>query len=120
MSGPFDITNWYWTVAGDTTRAFSSAAGAYVPSSDATLLAWIGRGNQPTKIALEQDLSDMLTVVGLTGPTAASDTAKETLFNNVPRAVKVWALDIDNRVRALEGQPARSANQFKTYVKGLM
>ncbi len=52
----YNPANWYWIVAGDTTRAWSSAAAAYVPVSDATYAAWLAAGYVPTRIGSEADL----------------------------------------------------------------
>jgi hypothetical protein len=118
----YDPFNWYWIVAGSTTQVYSSAVVAYVPVGNATYVAWLAAGGIPTKIAVEQDLWDLLTVAGVAIPAGAatSDMQKGAFFDNLPTAVKVWAFAVDNRVRALEGQPARTAAQFKTYVKSLM
>jgi hypothetical protein len=114
--------NWYWIVAGSTTQVYSSAAVAYVPVANSTYVAWLAAGNVPTKIAVEQELFDVLSAAGvaLPGGGVTSDTLKSSMFDDVPQAVKVWAFAIENRVRVLEGQPTRSAAQFKTYVKSLM
>ena len=53
---------WFWTVAGDPGRYWSSAAGAYVPVLPAAAgLSLIGS---------EQELTDVLAVYGLPGPIA--------------------------------------------------
>lgn len=60
--------DWYWIVAGDESRVWSSKASAYVPVSDATFQAWLDRGGIPTRIASEQELADVLRPYGLFGP----------------------------------------------------
>jgi hypothetical protein len=52
----------YWIVAGDASRAFSSASGAYVAASDARYLAWQDAGNVPSAIVDEATLWDLLNV----------------------------------------------------------
>ncbi len=122
MTLPFNVNNWYWIVAGSTTQVYSSIAVAYVPISDPTYIAWLAKGFLPTKIAVEQDLFDVLVAAGIAVPAGktSSDTLKGNLFDQVPQVVKAWSFAIDNRVRVLEGQPTRTANQFKNYVKSLM
>ncbi len=119
---PYNPANWYWVVAGSTTQVYSSASDSFVLVTDPTYQAWLTKGGKPTKVDSLQTLSDVLSAAGQPLPPGggASDSQKEALFADVPQAVKVWALDIDNRVRVLEGQPTRTANQFKTYVKGLL
>lgn len=53
---PFD---WFWIVAGDDSRAWSSAAGAYVADYDAALV---------TRIVSEAELNDVLRPYGLMLP----------------------------------------------------
>ncbi len=53
--------NWYWlVVTGDEARLWSSRAAAYVSAEDATYRAWLGKGGQPTRIASEAELADVL------------------------------------------------------------
>jgi hypothetical protein len=40
-----DIRNWYWRMAGETERVFSSAAAAFVPVNDEGYSSWIAAGN---------------------------------------------------------------------------
>lgn len=60
--------NWYWIVAGDETRVWSSAASAYVPADDVTYQAWREAGGIPTRIASEPELAGVLKPYGLFGP----------------------------------------------------
>lgn len=68
---PFTPRDWFWIVGGDTSRAWSSAAGAYVETWDADRL---------TPIASEAELADVLRGYGLSGPiaTAADIVAERT------------------------------------------
>lgn len=113
--------NWYWIVGGSSSQVYSSAVNNFVPVSDAAYSAWLAVGNTPTKIDTIQNLADVLDAAGKSLPpsTQISDAQRQKLFDAVPRAVQLWAFDIDNRVRALEGQPARTPNQFRSYVKNL-
>lgn len=60
MASFYNPANWYWYVAGDTSKAYSSKLGDYVLSSDTTLVSWIALGNAPTKINNETDLGQVL------------------------------------------------------------
>ena len=59
--------NWHWIVGGDTSKAWSSAAGAYVTKYPADRLS---------RIASEQELSDVLRVYSLRGPHVSSDDVR--------------------------------------------
>ncbi len=118
---PLNPSNWYWIVAGSVTQVYSSAAGDYVPVSNPSYLAWLAAGKIPTKIDSEVNLGAVLAQYGLSSSAVnVSDALKGSTFDNIPRAVQVWAFAVDNRVRVLEGQPTRTPAQFKTYVKGLL
>jgi hypothetical protein len=56
----YTAANWYWTVGGSTTEAYSSAKPGYVPVGDETYVAWLASGNKPTKIPTEAELNDVL------------------------------------------------------------
>lgn len=74
----YDPRNWFWTVGGDTSRFWSSAAGAYVtelppgfyPSVQAAVDADSDAGVRQvaTRIASEAELNDVLRSYGLTLP----------------------------------------------------
>ena len=55
----FNPTNWFWIVGGDESKAWSSAAGAYVADYQADAV---------TRILNEDELSDVLRRYGLTLP----------------------------------------------------
>lgn len=56
----YNPANWYWVVADDTSRAWSSAGAAYAPATDATYAAWLAAGNSATRIDNEADLAAVL------------------------------------------------------------
>lgn len=60
MTKPFNPADWYWIVAGDESRFWSSAAGAYI----AALIDDAG----VTRIASEDELTDVLAAYALPGP----------------------------------------------------
>jgi hypothetical protein len=118
----YSPNNHYWIVAGSPTQVYSSAGVGYVPVSDATYQSWLASGNTPTKIATEADLWDVLADADVPLPSGAtsSDVQKDTEFSNIPTVLQKWAFAVDNRVRVLEGQPTRTAAQFRNYVKSLL
>lgn len=118
----YNPSSWYWTVAGDTTKVFSSAAGDYVPVTDATYVAWQADGTRATPIDTEANLGAVLApyllrpvhvnvLDGYTGYQADEVLQKlvfKILFNH------------ENRIRALEGKASISPAQARAVVKGLM
>lgn len=62
MSMIFAPKQWFWIIAGDKTRAWSSELATYVPQ-------W--PEDQVTRIATEADLTEVLTPLGLCGPDLA-------------------------------------------------
>jgi hypothetical protein len=55
----YSPTNWFWIVGGDTSRAWSSAANAYVADYSA---------DRVSRIASEDELSEVLRPYQLLGP----------------------------------------------------
>jgi hypothetical protein len=77
---------WYWIVAGDETRWWSSASAAYV----APVQLWLDAGNLPTRIANEAELSDVLSTYKLKGPLPPSATdidAERDRRRNLPISI---------------------------------
>lgn len=56
----FDVTNWYWIVAGDETQVWSSRSARVIDVSDAEYLAWLKAGGEPTKIDTIDSLGETL------------------------------------------------------------
>lgn len=118
----FDPTSWYWFVAGDASKAFSSAAGAYVPSSDATFVAWLADGTLPTNIDTEANLGAVLAPY-LVRPTNAAvldgytSSQADTVIQHLVFKI---LFNHENRIRALEGKGAVTAAQARAAVKALM
>ena len=91
---PYDPAKWYWIVTGDTTRVWSSAAAAYVPTSDAGYIEWLAEGNVPTRIASEAELREVFAQqypagwppnpvqVAFAGPLAVTCTSIPALNDN--------------------------------------
>ena len=119
---PYNPANWYWTVGGSTTQVFSSAIGDYVGVTDPTFLAWIESGGVATLIDSEASLGETLAPHQVR-PVATNvlDGYKDSQANKLTVEVIAKVLfKIVNDVRTLEGKPIITANQFKTFLKGLM
>jgi len=122
MASAFDPRNWYWTVAGDETKVYSSAAGDYVQAADKTYQAWTAAGNTPTRIASEDELGEVL------DPYAARPVNASMLDKYLEKQAGRLTLEIaakvllshENRLRALEGKQAIKAAGFKTAIKALL
>jgi hypothetical protein len=118
----YDPQNWYWIVAGDETRAFSSASGDYVPAANATYQAWLSDGTRPTRIASEQELGEVLAQHSVR-PAHANvldqykDSQAGQISIKVAAKILFWCV---NEIRTLKGQQPVTANAFRNFVKGLM
>lgn len=60
--------DWYWIVAGDDSKAWSSVSGNYVADWPA---------DRTTRIASEQELSDVLSPYNLPGPVTTWDAVRD-------------------------------------------
>lgn len=122
MSSRYNPSNWYWVVAGSTSQVYSSAAVAYVAPTDPIYLAWLAKGNKPTRIAVEQDLFDLLFAAGVAIPASAtaSDSQKVAILNSVDRTLFKILFNHENRIRTLAGQAQITKAQFIAAVKSLM
>jgi hypothetical protein len=117
---PFDARNWYWFVAGDRTKVFSSASGDFVLVDNPAYAAWVNAGGVVTKIASAAELGDVLAAYSLR-PQAASvlDGYADSQATNLPAPIVLklllWCV---NEIRTLKGQGTLSAAQFKSFIKG--
>src|SRR5262252_7789655 len=104
----FDPTNWYWIVARSTTQVYSSAVGDYVPMQDATYQAWLAAGNPPAPADSVQSLGQVLAKYRLRPVNVTVLRQYQTAIAAIPDIANFPVmLDIENRVRVLEGQPTR-------------
>lgn len=119
---PYDPRNWYWIVGGDETRAYSSAAGDYVPSANATFTAWKAAGGVPTRIASEEELAEVLAQASVRPVQAGMlDRFKDRQAEELTLALVAKVLfNHENRIRTQAGQPAITANQFRTALKAML
>lgn len=118
----YNPKDWYWIVAGDETRVFSSKIGNYVPASDATYQDWVTGGGLPTRILNEAELGEVLAPHNVRPVQAAvlngyTDAQASKLTLEVVAKVLFWTV---NEILVLKGQQPVTANQFKTFLKGLM
>lgn len=75
----YDPSKWYWFVAGDISRAWSSEKASFVPVSDADFEEWVANGNIATAIDSIESLGDVLAAQYLDGApiTPRSSAAKQ-------------------------------------------
>lgn len=52
--------NWYWFVAGDETKVYSSAAGRFVQLSNKAYEDWLASGGRPSRIISLDELAEVL------------------------------------------------------------
>jgi len=79
--------NWFWIVGGDESRAWSSAAGAYVPDYP---------DDQVTRICSEAELNDVLRPYGLALPAPTIDDYKAAIQAHIDAVAR--AKDYDSAV----------------------
>lgn len=119
----FTPSTWYWVVAESSTQVYSSAAGNYVPSDDATYQAWLDAGNMPTKIASEVELGAVLSAYSnilAPVPSIIADAYSAALVDGVNKEkLRKLLFYMANQIRSLQGQPALTVAQFKSFWKGL-
>jgi hypothetical protein len=120
----YDPTNWYWIVAGDESRVFSSAVGNYVQADDAAFLAWKADGSMPTRILNETELGEVLADARVRPADEAAtvvDAFKDRHARELTlQVVAKWMLWATNEIRTLKGQAPVSAAQFRNFLKGQM
>lgn len=113
--GRFDPTDWYWQIGDDLTRFFSSKTGGYVQPDDPALLAWLANDHRVSQIASETELWDILAERypdGLPNVPEARNKGADFEWNSLPRGAKKLLFSHENRIRALEGKPALTLQQF--------
>jgi hypothetical protein len=118
----FNATDWYWIVAGDPSRIFSSATGDFVQPDAPAYLAWKADGTQPSPIASEEEIGEVLSRYSIR-PTRAAvlDAYKDIQARELTiKAMAKVVFNLHNRVLALEGKPPVNANQFRQALKDLM
>lgn len=115
-------SDWYWYVAGDQTKAFSSKSGDYVQSNDVTFQSWLSAGGLPTNIDTEDNLAEVLANASVRPVNANmldGYKGKQASRFTLEIAAKV-AFNHENRIRALEGKSAVTAAQFGSALKVML
>jgi hypothetical protein len=92
----YDPKNWFWIVGGDTTRAWSSAAGAYVAQYDPERL---------TSIVSEAELSDVLRRYGLQIPAPTLADYKGALQAHIDAVAHAKDYDSGISLAGYKGSP---------------
>jgi len=119
----YDPKNWYWIVAGDESRVFSSAAGNFVPANDAAFTAWKADGTMPTRIASEAELGEVLAEARVRPQRAAVlDAYKgqhaKRMTDEVQTKALLWCI---NEIRTLKGEaPLTTGAAIRAFLKELM
>lgn len=101
---PYDPSDWYWFVAGDQTRVYSSAVVAYVPLTNPNYVSFLDRGGRTTKIKSEAELWPVLLDRGLAVPAAdagAQAAVKDNDYVTLPRAALIMFRRHENMIREL-------------------
>lgn len=121
----YNPKNWYWIVGGDQTKAYSSAAGDYVPAANATFVAWKVDGTIPTRIDTEANLGEVLAPYYPDVPrpvhVAILDGYQQGQANDIfVRKLSKLLFHMINRIQVLEGKQPFTVAQARAYVKGQM
>ncbi|WP_436264141.1 tail fiber assembly protein [Paraburkholderia terricola] len=110
----YDSSNWYWSVAGNETRVWSSAAVSYVDVSNEIYAAWLSLGNSPTRIASEAELEAVLVeqYPAGWGPTESSVRAKRN------QILEQWDWVTQRHVEQTNASTATSltSEQYQTWL----
>lgn len=125
----YTAENWYWIVAGDATKVFSSASGDYVLVADVTYQNWLSMGGVPTRIESEVSLGDVLGDADVRPAQATVlDSFRVSQATKIVRSVEFKILfNHENRLRTIERQlglngspPNLTLQQAIAAVKALM
>lgn len=110
----YNPNDWFWIVGNDESHFFSSKAAAYVDA--------LPEGAGVTRIASEAELWEVLADQApdrLPAIPAAQDVRKERDLDRADKLLFLIAFRQENRIRALEGKQAVTAQQFRAAVKAL-
>jgi hypothetical protein len=100
----YDAANWFWFVAGDETRAYSSAAVGYVPLMDPAYQAFLAANGLTTRIGSEAELWDVLASRGFAVPAGdpvAQAAVRDRDYVALPRAAAIILMRHENMLRQL-------------------
>mgnify|MGYP003442018063 CR=1 FL=1 len=119
---PYNPADWYWYVAGDETRPYSSKAGDYVAPDAPAYAAWRAAGNLPSRILNVAELGEVLADARVRPTNAAllrgfkkAHAGKMTLEIAAKVMFAMW-----NELRAVRGEEPGTPAQFRDYVEEVM
>lgn len=106
MPSPYLPSNWYWRVADDPDKVYSSKAGDYIPVDDSDYVDWLSLGNRPVPVPSEAELGGILDPLALRPKNAGVlDGFKESQARRITvEAAFKMILQHENRLRAIERQ----------------
>jgi hypothetical protein len=115
----YNPLDWFWVVGGSETQVYSSAVGDYVPIANTEYQTFLSDGNQPTRIASEIELGEVLADARVRPENVnVLDSFKgrhaDKLTLEVVAKILLWLI---NEVRDLKGQQPITAQQFRNFVK---
>jgi hypothetical protein len=117
----YDARDWYWIVGGDTTQAFSSARGVFIPVADATYQAWVGRDNVATKIDTVANLGAVLAPYRQRPTDSSVLSAYQQAAASAVDLVQLrLVFNHENRIRALESKAPITQPQFIAAIASLL
>lgn len=122
---PYTPSDWYWTVGGDATKAYSSLVGDYVQATAPAFVTWKSDGSIPTAIATEAALGDVLSQYYPDAtrpvPPVILDGYQQSQADDVfkTKLSKLLFVMI-NDIRVLKGQVPLTVQQARAFVKGIM
>ena len=88
MSSSYNPSKWYWSVVGNSSQVWSSAANGLVSISDTTYESWLAAGNLPTGIPTVHEA--MAVVIRQTGLLDASDVTMSRIAEAVALGLNGW------------------------------
>ncbi len=103
----YSVQNWYWKVAGDAARFFSSATGNYVLANDPAFAAWLAvPGNVPTNILNEAELGEVLAdaIVRPQGNGILNGYRRKNARDAMRGPLGKYLFKLENRTRSIERQ----------------
>ncbi|MBZ5673721.1 MAG: hypothetical protein LAP61_05685 [Acidobacteriia bacterium] len=84
----FIVNNWYWSISGNASQVWSSAANGLVSVTDATYEAWLASGNNPTPIG--SVVKAMAVVIEQKGLLDDSDVTMHRIAEAVALSLNSW------------------------------
>ena len=121
-----DPNNWYWFIGADRSQVYSSATGGFVSTLDSppneALSSFLAAGLSPAIIDTVESLGAVLSDLAAPPPVDAAvlSAYKDADLTKVDQVIFRVLFIHENRIRALNSQPAISAQQFLAAIKALL